>query len=249
MSYRKNKRRCLLLAAALVLALLPPEQKQSGAAAAAAAGVAAEERPPVVALTFDDGPRRDTTAALLDGLARRGAHATFFTVGQQIGGNEDLICRMEAEGHQVGLHTFGHVALTGLSDAEFEAQVGRERRLLEEILGHGDFALRPPYGFTDADVRDRAEGPVILWSVDPEDWKDRDVERIVRHVTERAADGDIILMHDIYPSSVEAALEVVDRLQERGFLFATVCELFDAENMVLDNKTQYYSAKDEQTVN
>ena len=189
------------------------------------------EEPPLVALTFDDGPRRDTTSVLLDGLAERGVHATFFVVGKQVGGNEDLVRRMEAEGHQVGCHTFDHVKLSGLNDTDFDAQVGRTRRLLSAILGHEGFALRPPYGFTDEGVERRAGSPVILWSVDPEDWGDKNVERIVNHVVERAEDGDIILLHDIYPTSVEAALEIVDRLHEKGFLFLTVDGLCQAKGL------------------
>ena len=192
-----------------------------------------ETEPPLVALTFDDGPRRDTTTVLLDGLARRGVHATFFLVGEQVTGSEDLVRRMEAEGHQVGCHGYSHVKLSGLNDADFDAEVGRTRRLLGEILGHGDFALRPPYGFTDEALERRAASPIVLWSVDPEDWDDKNVERIVDHVTRQARDGDIILLHDIYPTSVEAALEIVDRLHQRGFLFLTVDGLCQAKGVEL----------------
>ena len=64
------------------------------------------EEPNYVALTFDDGPRRGTTTRLLDGLRERGASATFFLVGERLAGNEDLVLRMQAEGHQVGTHTW-----------------------------------------------------------------------------------------------------------------------------------------------
>ena len=217
-----KKARLLFLLLSLALPLLA--EGLSSGRALPVDGPAQLERP-VVALTFDDGPRRSTTGELLDGLAQRGAHATFFLVGEMLEGNGDLAERMAAEGHQIGVHTYDHVWLTELSAADFEKQVGRTRRLLTEMAGEGSYWLRPPYGGVDRGVEKRAGSPVILWSVDPEDWDDKNVTRIVEHIVSNARDGDIILLHDIYPSSVEAALQVVDRLQERGFLFATVEEL------------------------
>ena len=180
----------------------------------------------LLALTFDDGPRRSTTTALLDGLAERGVKATFFLVGGRVAnGMEDLVERMDAEGHQIGIHTYDHVALTGLNRADFDAQVGRTRRLLTGILGHDGFALRPPYGQIDAGVRANAGSPLILWSVDPEDWDTDDAQKVARHLVSHSRDGDILLLHDIFPSSVEAALLAVDQLHQRGFYFVTVDEL------------------------
>ena len=132
---------------------------------------------------------------------------------------------MDAEGHQIGIHTYDHVALTGLNRADFDAQVGRTRRLLTGILGHDGFALRPPYGQIDAGVRANAGSPLILWSVDPEDWDTDDAQKVARHLVSHARDGDILLLHDIFPSSVEAALLAVDQLHQRGFYFVTVDEL------------------------
>lgn len=189
---------------------------------------------PTVALTFDDGPRRSTTTALLDGLEERGVKATFFVIGEQLPGCEDILRRMDEAGHQIGIHTYDHVALTGLNAADFADQVDRTRAALKETLGHNDFLLRPPYGMVDAGVKKRAGCPIILWSVDPTDWDDKDTERIVDHVTSKAQDGDIILLHDIYPTSVEAALRIVDALHQRGFLFVTVAELAAQHGLTLE---------------
>ena len=99
----------------------------------------------LIAITFDDGPRRDTTERLLDGLQERGASATFFLIGKQIEGNEDLIRRMQAEGHQVGSHTWNHVRLQGVSRETLQQEVGRTEEALETLLGGGPYWLRPPY--------------------------------------------------------------------------------------------------------
>ena len=192
-----------------------------------------EDSTKLIALTFDDGPIRSTTAELLDGLARRGVPATFFLVGEQIVGNEDLVRRMDAEGHQIGIHTYDHVTLTGLNTADFDAQVDKTRQMLINILGHNDFVLRPPYGLYDQGVQNKAGCPIILWSIDPKDWGDKNADRVASHIVEEAQDGAIVLMHDIYPTSVQAALRVVDMLHEQGYLFVTVEQLFAARGIEL----------------
>ena len=181
--------------------------------------------PPLVALTFDDGPRSSTTGPLLDGLELREVPATFFLVGNRIPGNEDLVRRMAAEGHQIGIHTYDHVELKGLSRQDFDLQVGKTRALITQLVGEGNYWLRPPYGLMDRQAGQWCGGPVILWSVDPEDWKDDDIDRIVAAVVEHVSDGDIILLHDLFPSSAQAALRVVDTLLARGCCFVTVEQL------------------------
>ena len=205
----------------LVLLLPGPEPVRT-------AGAPAEvtlDSPPLVALTFDDGPRSSTTGPLLDGLALREVPATFFLVGNRIPGNEDLVRRMAAEGHQIGIHTYDHVELKGLSRQDFDLQVGKTRALITQLVGEGNYWLRPPYGLMDRQAGQWCGGPVILWSVDPEDWKDDDVDRIVAAVVEHVSDGDIILLHDLFPSSGQAALSIVDTLLARGCCFVTVEQL------------------------
>ena len=97
-----------------------------------------------------------------------------------------------------------------------------------------NFPLRPPYGEVDTAVKKRAVGPIILWSVDPEDWRWQDADRVAGHILDHVRDGDIILLHDLYPSSVEAALRVVDALHEQGFLFVTVSELAAQRHIELE---------------
>ncbi len=235
----KNKRKSVrVLLLFLALPVLVCFAAPASVPASGDIGLTVEERP-LVALTFDDGPRRSTTAALLDGLAQRGVKATFFLIGEQLEGNEDLVERMEEEGHQIGIHSFGHKWLTDLNAADFAREVDREREMLSSLLGRDDFLLRPPYGGVDNAVEKRAGSPIILWSVDPEDWKDKDQARVAEHILKEVKDGDIILLHDIYPSSVEAALQVVDALHQKGFLFVTVAELARQRGVELKAGTVY----------
>lgn len=197
------------------------------------------EEPKYAALTFDDGPRRGTTDLLLNGLMERGVSATFFVVGEQISGNEDLIRRMAAEGHQVGNHTYSHTRLLTAERNVVIEEIRKGEIILENLLGEQAFWLRPPYGLIDTSRAALVGTPMIYWSLDPEDWKLLDAEQIVRCVEERIQPGDIVLLHDFYPTSVDAALELIDRLQAEGFTFVTVEELFRIENVTPEEGELY----------
>lgn len=183
------------------------------------------EGPSYVALTFDDGPRRGTTDRLLEGLRQRGASATFFLIGSGIAGKEDLVKRMEAEGHQVGNHTWSHVRLQGADPETISKELQATDTLLKDLLGEGDYWLRPPYGLMTPGTEQAIPVPMVKWSVDPRDWESRNTEQIVRSVLSSVKPNSIILLHDIYETSVEAALQIVDTLQQEGYQFVTVREL------------------------
>ena len=225
----------ILLSALAALWLWYPRYRVSQAAA----GPVQIPDGPFVALTFDDGPKADTTSVLLDGLARRGIHATFFVIGVNVEGNEDLLLRMEREGHQIGMHTFHHRSLAGVNGTDFYAEVDELRRILSALLGREDFMLRPPYGAITPSNRARAGAPIILWNVDPEDWSDRDSDRQTAVILDTVTDGGIILLHDIYDASVETALRVADALMAQGYKFVTVEELFALRGVTPENGVEY----------
>ncbi len=197
----------------------------------------------LIALTFDDGPHSVYTPRLLDALQQRGVHATFFLIGEQVSDNAALVERMDLAGHQIGLHTFTHVELTELSNGQIAQEIASSRSVLRDLLGRDDFWLRPPYGITNSRVLKQVDTPFIIWSVDPEDWRDRNADRVTAQVLAEAQDGDIILMHDIFPESVEAAVRIVDELQGRGFRFVTVEELFAQKGVTPQNGTRYSDAR------
>ena len=178
-----------------------------------------------VCLTFDDGPSPQTTAALLDGLKERGAHATFFLIGEQIAGNEDLVRRMKDEGHQVGGHSYTHIRLDS-ADAAALAEIQKTDETLRAILGDGDYWLRPPWGFASDALKSAVSVPLIYWTLDTMDWSVRNRDLVAHHIIENAKSGDIVLLHDPYDTSVEAALQTIDVLSEQGYEFVTLEELF-----------------------
>lgn len=178
-----------------------------------------------VALTFDDGPHPVYTPQLLDGLNERGVHATFFVVGKNILGNEALLKRMETEGHLIGNHTYSHVKLSELDIARACAEVEKTNALICEVTGKEPEFIRPPFGEWKKAMECRFEMIPVLWDVDPLDWTTKNTALVVERVLKDTKPGDIILLHDYYQSSVDAALEIVDALTERGYKFVTVDEL------------------------
>ena len=194
-----------------------------------------------VALTFDDGPRADTTGRLLDGLLERGVTATFFVIGEQIPGNEALLRRMLEEGHQIGNHTYSHVRLLQMENNAIVEEIHKSEVLLQEVAGERSFWLRPPYGQIDSQRAQLIRTPMIYWSVDPQDWKLLNKEKVVEAVLRDVGPGDIVLLHDFYPTSVDAALAIVDCLQQEGYEFVTVEELFRIQGIEPQAGTMYAS--------
>ena len=181
--------------------------------------------PPCIALTFDDGPSPQTTAALLDGLQERGAHATFFLIGEQIAGSEALVERMKAEGHQVGNHSFTHVRLD-TADGDALAEIRRTDDALRSVLGEGEYWIRPPWGFSSGALAQSVSVPLVFWAVDTMDWSVRNCSLVAHCIVQNARDGDIVLLHDPYQTSVDAALQAIDTLAAQGYEFVTLEELF-----------------------
>lgn len=179
----------------------------------------------VVALTFDDGPHEIYTAQLLDGLKERGVKATFFLMGQNIEGKEELVQRMKQEGHLIGNHSYQHIQLTKAGERTVCEAVERTEEIIEGITGERSRYLRPPYGDWNENLECQLDMTTVFWSVDSLDWKLKNTEKIVENVEKKVRNGDIILMHDIFPTSVEAALVLVDRLEKKGYQFVTVEEL------------------------
>ncbi len=181
-----------------------------------------------IALTFDDGPHPVYTPKLLDGLQKRGVKATFFVTGENAEANPDIIKRMQEDGHLIGNHTYSHIQLTRSNRDTFKKELIKTNEVIKEIADVDASFVRPPYGSWDKSFEKELNMFPVLWNIDPLDWCSHNAECIAARVVEKAGDGDIILMHDYYATSVTAALQVVDVLQAEGFTFVTVEEiLFD----------------------
>ena len=185
----------------------------------------ARKEKPKVALTFDDGPHLIYTEELLDGLKERKVCATFFLIGKNIEGKEELVRRMEEEGHLIGNHTYHHVKLTGISEDQAEQEILETCEKISEVTGTYTSFVRPPFGEWKKNLDFEITMIPVSWNVDSRDWTTQNSEKIVKRVVKDVKEGDIILMHDIFESSVQAALEIIDILSGQGYEFVTVDEL------------------------
>lgn len=140
-------------------------------------------------------------------------------------GNEEIVKRMYREGHLIGNHTFHHVQLDKVSDAEAKMEILQTNNRIYEITGEYPVYLRPPYGAWDKEMELQVEMIPVLWNVDTLDWKTKNVSSILQIVRKNVKNGSILLMHDEYESTVEAALKIVDELKEEGCRFVTVDRL------------------------
>lgn len=180
---------------------------------------------PMLALTFDDGPYGPVTLRILDALEAVGGRATFFIVGSRIDGREETVKRIAASGCELGNHTYDHTTLRGLSVSEIQNQLEKNEQKIFEVTGQHTTVTRPPGGAYDDTVLGVLQTPAVLWTVDTMDWSHQNKDITVQRVLEHAEDGDIVLMHDLFVPTAEAAEELIPALCERGFQLVTVSEL------------------------
>ena len=219
-------KRCLVLLLCL-LALSPTAR-------------AAEEK--YVALTFDDGPSGRFTRRLLEGLEAREANVTFFVCGYRLQEYPTLAAQLLEDGHELGIHGYSHGDMRPMSRREIAKEIMDTEALLPE--GCEVHFMRPPGGFITDGVRQVAEArtyAIAQWSVDPRDWATQNTAAIESAVLDRIRDGDIVLLHDMSDSSVDAAFAIIDRLQEEGFTFVTLSELADLRDVKVKPGKSYRS--------
>ena len=177
-----------------------------------------------VALTFDDGPSPKTTPVALDLLKKYNAKGTFFMVGHAVEGNEDIIKRVIAEGHQIGNHSWDHPVLTKISLEKAKSQINDTTAALKKASGLDVHIMRPPYGAINGAIQAAVDQSFILWDIDTLDWKNRNTASIMKEVR-KAQPGSIILMHDVHQTTIDALPLILQYLTEQGFEMVTIEEL------------------------
>lgn len=206
------------LAAMAVLAI-------GGHGTAEPAAAIVNENGPMIALTFDDGPYPKVTGHILDVLEKNGVCATFFVLGSRIEGHEDMLTRMDELGCEIGNHSFSHADLTRLSKAGCQRELSDTDAEIRRVTGHEASVVRPPYGYYNKTVMSAAERPLILWTVDTNDWRGKAPGEIADYVIQQAKEGSVILMHDQQTQTADAMEMIIPTLIEEGFRFVTVSEL------------------------
>jgi peptidoglycan/xylan/chitin deacetylase (PgdA/CDA1 family) len=184
---------------------------------------------PLVALTFDDGPHPELTPKLLDLLRQQGVRATFYVIGRNVDAYPEIARRIVAEGHEIANHSYTHPALPSLGAARLHQEIAKTTEAIERATGRRPTNMRPPYGAINERVRrsmNQDHGlDVIMWSVDPLDWRRPGASVVAQRLVDGAAPGGILLAHDIHPGTIEAMPETITRLKAKGYGFATVSQL------------------------
>lgn len=186
-----------------------------------------------IAITFDDGPKPSTTNRLLDILEERNVPATFYVLGQMIDKHPDIIKDMHARGHEIGNHTQNHKNLTKISPTEIEAEIDKVNKSIYNLIGYYPSTMRPPYGAVNDNVTKYSNLPIVNWSIDPYDWRDRNSDTVASRVVNSAKPGAIILLHDIHSTTVDATPKILDHLIAKGYVFVTVSHLLDIDSQDL----------------
>lgn len=182
---------------------------------------------PVLALTFDDGPS-EKTPRLLDILETHGVRATFFVVGNMIGGREDILQKMQSKGHEVGGHSWNHANLSELSWDSVYSQLLRTKNSIEAATGATSCLMRPPYGASNGTVSSAAASlglSVTFWNIDTLDWLYLDADKVYDVILSEAKNGRVVLCHDLYESTIDAIERVIPELLKQGYQLVTVSEL------------------------
>jgi peptidoglycan-N-acetylglucosamine deacetylase len=184
---------------------------------------------PYIALTFDDGPHATLTPKLLDLLAAHHMKATFFVVGQNAADHPDILRRAVREGHEIANHSWSHPNLARMSDEAVRRELQKTDDAIFAAIGKHPTLLRPPYGsITERQKRwihDDFGYRIIIWDVDPLDWKRPGPSVVCSRILKETRAGSIVLAHDIHPPTIEAMPATFDQLDRKGFKSVTVTEL------------------------
>lgn len=180
-----------------------------------------EGKPGPIALTFDDGPSIHTPR-LLDALRRHGIKATFFLVGERVEPYREIVQRISNEGHTIGNHSFSHRNLTLMTEKEIRESLWKTNDVIERTTLRRVTIMRPPGGNCNRKVVAAAKEEamsLIFWNKDPMDWKYRDKEVVKNFLLGEVKKGDIVLLHDLYETTVDGVIEALPIMIERGFDF------------------------------
>lgn len=194
----------------------------------------------LLAITFDDGPSQNTKH-LLDELQKKNARVTFFVLGNRVSSYVDTIRREYEEGHLVASHTYSHLNLLKLPDAALEREITGSSDAIKNVLGEAPIYIRPPYGSINDRIKSQSSMYTILWNIDTQDWKNRNSDMVYQTIVNNAKDGSVVLLHDLYASSVDGALRAIDTLKEQGYAFVTIEEMRTLKGLSLDKMKSYTS--------
>ena len=194
-----------------------------------------------IAITFDDSPNKKKTTKILSYLNDFHFHATFFVVGDKCEYNEDILISIKNSGNEIGSHSYNHKNLSKLSDEELVEDYNKVNDIYKRLFNEDIKYLRPPYGLYKDKQLNVLDISFILWSLDTNDWRYKNRDYLVNYVIDNVKDGDIILFHDSYKSSVEAIEKLLPLLYSKGYQVMSVSELAKLKGVTIQNNQVYHN--------
>jgi peptidoglycan/xylan/chitin deacetylase (PgdA/CDA1 family) len=185
----------------------------------------------VVSITFDDGPDPELTPKLLDQLKTLGIPATFFCIGHKMKGNEDILKRMHLEGHLTGIHSYSHSNWFDLfSPIRMRRELEKSAQTVFEATGRKPLLFRPPYGVINPMLKRALHGTgfyVIGFSNRAWDTSSRKKEIILARIMNNLNPGDIILLHDTVPETIDIIKNIAEQIKQAGFRIIPLDQLLN----------------------
>ncbi len=197
---------------------------------------------PTIALTFDDGPNKNTRI-VMQALLDNKMQATFFMLGQNMNQYPEIVKEVYRNKFEIGSHTYSHRYLTKLDIKDRVEELQKTNKLFNELTGSNISLTRAPYGSTNKEIRENLNTIFIQWSVDTRDWELRDAEKVINKVLNDISDGDIVLMHDIHLTTAKAVEQLLPILYVKGYQVTTVSKLAKLKGYNIEKNNLYYSFK------
>lgn len=196
---------------------------------------------PMIAITFDDGPTTTTSVEVAKYFNDNNAKLTFFWLGSRIEENKSVVKNTYDLGHEIANHSYDHPNFNTISDEALIEQTDGVNNMIKAITNQDRVLIRAPYGAANETVRSKINSPLIMWSVDTLDWQSRNQAAVYEHMMANAYDGSIILLHDLYDTSINAAMQFLDANKDK-YQFVTVSELHAYRGIEMENGKFYFDA-------
>lgn len=195
----------------------------------------------IVALTFDDGPSK-YTEELINILNENNSTATFFVIGTNVKKYNETVKYAYDSGNEIAVHGYSHTSFKDMTIEEIQNEIDTTKKLINDCGAECSNLVRPPYGSINSEIMQSIDSTFIMWNIDTRDWESRDKDKIKEEIIGKINDGDIILFHDLYGSTIEAIREVLPELSNE-YRFVSVSELFRLKELEYEENNKYYKVK------
>lgn len=202
----------------------------------------------MIAFTFDDGPHWQNTEIIMKEFEKYNGRATFFMLGQNVKDkstgvdNTEIVRSMYKRGFEVGNHSWDHsmrIAASKsdvMSKSEVSDEIYNTQDAIFAACGADATMFRPPYGALNNNVREVSTLDFALWDLDTMDWSNKNADIITQNIMSNVHDGSVILLHDIHDFSRDAILQVLPKLEAKGYQFVSLSTLRKYKNDTLVNE-------------